>query len=58
MIDAEAEPQTPGGWPKGGITLVHLPNRHLEYALTWYGLAAALLAIYGIFAHGRLRGEQ
>lgn len=58
MIDAEAEPQNPGGWPKGGTTLVHLPNRHLEYVLTWYGLAAALLAIYGIFAHGRLRGEQ
>lgn len=23
-----------------------IPNRHLEYALTWYGLAAALLGVY------------
>lgn len=25
---------------------VDIPNRHLEYALTWYGLAAALLGVY------------
>ena len=37
-----AEPAA-GGWPKGGVTRLELPNRHLEYALTWYGLAAALL---------------
>ena len=23
-----------------------IPNRHLEYALTWYGLAGALLGVY------------
>jgi cytochrome oxidase assembly protein ShyY1 len=23
------------------------PNRHLEYALTWFGLAAALAVVYG-----------
>ena len=37
---------SPGGWPKGGTTRVELPNRHLEYALTWYGLAAALIIIF------------
>lgn len=26
---------------------VDIPNRHLEYALTWFGLAGALAAIYG-----------
>ena len=25
---------------------VDIPNRHLEYALTWYGLAAVLLGVY------------
>jgi surfeit locus 1 family protein len=25
---------------------VEIPNRHLEYALTWFGLAGALLAVY------------
>ena len=27
-----------------------LPNRHLEYALTWYGLAAGLLAIFFVMS--------
>ena len=27
------------------MTLLALPNRHLEYAMTWYGLAATLLAV-------------
>lgn len=54
-IDAEAEPTPPGGWPKGGTTRLELPNRHLEYALTWYGLAAALLAVFAVFAVTRWR---
>lgn len=53
FLDAEGEAQ--GGWPKGGVTRVDLPNRHLEYALTWYGLAAALAAVFAVFAAGRLR---
>ncbi|OYW57185.1 MAG: hypothetical protein B7Y80_12850 [Hyphomicrobium sp. 32-62-53] len=53
-IDAEAA--APGGWPKGGATELKLPNRHLEYALTWFGLAAALAAIFVMYAGGRLRG--
>ncbi|MDH6266608.1 surfeit locus 1 family protein [Rhizobium sp. SG_E_25_P2] len=44
FIDADAAPN-PGGWPKGGVTQVDLPNNHLSYALTWYGLAAVLLII-------------
>ncbi len=40
----------PGGWPKGGTTRLELPNRHLEYALTWYGLAAALIGVFAVFA--------
>ncbi|WP_435371364.1 SURF1 family protein [Mesorhizobium liriopis] len=35
----------PGGWPVGGVTIVDLPNNHLQYAVTWYGLAAALLGV-------------
>jgi surfeit locus 1 family protein len=26
-----------------------IPNRHLEYALTWFGLAAALVGVYAAF---------
>jgi surfeit locus 1 family protein len=37
---------TPAPWPKGGLTRVAFPNRHLEYALTWFGLAAALIGVF------------
>lgn len=53
-IDAEAG-DVPGGWPRGGVTLVKLPNRHLEYALTWFGLALTLIAVFGAFAAQRLK---
>lgn len=53
FLDAEGE--APGGWPKGGVTRLELPNRHLEYALTWFGLAAALGAVYLAYAVPRFR---
>jgi len=40
-------------WPKGGLTRVDLPNRHFEYALTWFGLAAALLAVFIAYSFKR-----
>lgn len=45
----------PGGWPKGGVTRLDLPNRHLQYAITWYGLAAALAAVYSAFVWSQLK---
>ncbi|MGI6851411.1 SURF1 family protein [Mesorhizobium sp. 1B3] len=44
FIDAGPAPN-PGGLPIGGVTLINFPNNHLQYALTWYGLAAALAAV-------------
>lgn len=37
-------------WPRGGTTRLNFNNRHLEYALTWFGLAAALLAVWLAFS--------
>lgn len=34
---------------------VDIPNNHFQYALTWFGLAGALLAVYGAMLWGRLR---
>jgi surfeit locus 1 family protein len=45
FVDVDDTAQNPGGWPKGGVTQFDLPNNHLQYALTWYGLAVALLAV-------------
>ncbi len=58
VIDAEAAPANPGGWPRGGATNLQISNRHLEYALTWFGLAAALVAMYGAFAMSKLNPRR
>lgn len=55
FIDAGDAP-VPGGWPVGGVTLVDLPNSHLQYALTWYGLALALLGVGIAWFRHRLKG--
>ena len=41
------------------MTGVDIPNNHLAYAITWFGLALALLAVYLVYHHrqGRLRFE-
>jgi len=45
FVEADAT-ANPGGWPEGGLTRVEFKNDHLGYAITWYGLAAALFAVY------------
>ncbi|MDO8534518.1 MAG: SURF1 family cytochrome oxidase biogenesis protein, partial [Xanthobacteraceae bacterium] len=50
---ADATPN-PGGLPQVGETLLVFPNNHLGYALTWYGLAAALAGVFSVFAWQRL----
>jgi len=45
LIEADAAPN-PGGWPKGGRTVVTFRNEHLSYAITWFGLAAAMLGVW------------
>lgn len=57
LVDADATPN-PGGWPKGGQTPVRLSNDHLQYALTWFGLALTLLGVFGTWAWGRVRGAS
>lgn len=44
FVDADASPN-PGGLPAGGVTQFDLPNSHLQYAMTWYGLALALAGV-------------
>lgn len=39
-------PGEEGTLPVGGVTIIDLPNNHLQYAVTWYGLAAALAAVF------------
>jgi surfeit locus 1 family protein len=50
-----ARADVPGGIPFGGVTIIDLPNNHLQYAVTWYGLA---LALVGVLAAAWLRRRQ
>jgi surfeit locus 1 family protein len=54
-LEVDQQPLPPGGLPRGGVTRLDLPNRHLEYALTWFALALALIGVYFVFARRRFR---
>ncbi len=45
FVEAGGAPN-PGGYPLGGQTRIEIRNAHLQYAITWYALAVALLVIY------------
>ena len=53
-IDQEA-PVPSGGLPLPGKLVVHLPDNHLQYAVTWFGLALGLAGVYAVWLAGRLR---
>lgn len=54
VIEADATPN-PGGWPRGGRTVVAFRNQHLSYAVTWFGLAICLLGVW--FAYHISKGR-
>ena len=55
FVDAATTNGAAVAGPVGGVTRVSLPNNHLQYAVTWFGLAAALLAVTGIYLWRLLR---
>jgi len=55
-VEQEA-PVPPGGLPQPGKLVVQLRNEHLQYAVTWYGLALVLVVVFVAWARssGRAR---
>lgn len=53
-IDLEA-PVPQNGIPKPGPLTVHLKDDHLQYAITWFGLAIAVLIAFGVWWRGQRR---
>jgi len=51
----QESPVPPGELPKPGKLIVSLPDNHLQYALTWFGLALGLAGVYVTWLAGRLR---
>jgi surfeit locus 1 family protein len=56
-VEQEA-PVPPGGLPQPGKIAVRLPNDHLQYAVTWYGLALVLAGVFLAWARASRRSEQ
>lgn len=56
FIDAARKPNS-NALPIGGVTVVDLPNNHLQYAFTWYGLAAVLAIIVASSLYKRRMGK-
>jgi surfeit locus 1 family protein len=48
-------PVPPGGYPQPGRLEVRLRNEHLQYVVTWYGLALVLVVIFAVWARSFLR---
>lgn len=48
-------PERAGSFPDPTHHLPQPPNNHLSYAVTWYGLAVALLVIFGSWSRTALR---
>lgn len=53
-VDQES-PAPAGGLPRPASLRVNLPNDHLSYALTWFGLAVTLLGVFLTWAISRGR---
>jgi cytochrome oxidase assembly protein ShyY1 len=55
-IDLE-QPVPAGGIPKPGALEVHLKDDHLQYALTWFALAGAVVIAFGVWLRAQRRAE-
>nr|WP_211110406.1 SURF1 family protein [Acuticoccus mangrovi] len=56
QLDLVAEETPAGGLPQAGESRITFPNNHLQYAVTWYGLALCLAGVV-IAALWRRRGR-
>jgi len=53
-VDLE-QPVPASGVPKPGPLEVHLKDDHLQYAITWFGLAGAVVIAFGVWLWGQRR---
>ncbi|MGA7486442.1 MAG: SURF1 family protein [Xanthobacteraceae bacterium] len=51
-------PQPPGGLPRAGALKVNLRNEHLQYAITWYGLALVVVVMFVLWFRARRRATH
>jgi cytochrome oxidase assembly protein ShyY1 len=54
-VDLES-PAPESGIPKPGPLAVHLKDDHLQYAITWFGLAFAVMVAFGVWWRAQRQG--
>ena len=54
FVDADAGADA-AAWPRGGMTVIHFPNHHLNYLITWYVLALMVLGAAAYVARDEYR---
>ena len=55
-LDLEA-PAPANGLPKPGPLVVHLKDNHMQYAITWFGLAAAVAIAFAVWLSRALKEQ-
>lgn len=56
--DADADAAHRTGGPVAGLTVIHFPNHHLGYAITWYLMALGTALGAGIVARNEWRARR
>lgn len=51
----QEDPVPPGGLPHPSVLRVQLRNDHLQYAITWFGLALVLVVMFAVWARRQWR---
>ena len=46
------------GWPRGGQTRKNIANNHLQYSVTWFGLAIVLVIVSGLWHIRQLKARN
>ena len=54
----QESPAPLGGLPQPGKLVVRLRNEHLQYAVTWYGLALVLAVVFVVWARSSMHAQQ
>ena len=57
FVEADATPN-PGGLPVGGQSRITFTNDHLQYAITWFCLAIALVVIFIIYHRTQVQKQD
>ncbi len=58
FISISRSPVPDGGVPKPGAVQPKLRNEHLQYALTWFGLALVVAGGFGVWLRQQLRAGR